>query len=38
MATSLAANVHVYEMDCDAPQNKKVCNAENVRAFPTLIL
>lgn len=38
MATSLANQVHVYEMDCDAAENKKVCAGEKVRAFPTLIL
>lgn len=38
MATSLAGSVNVYEMDCDAPENKKVCRGEKVRAYPTLIL
>lgn len=38
MATSLAGSVNVYEMDCDAPENKKVCRGEKVRAYPTLVL
>ncbi|ORY74538.1 thioredoxin-like protein [Leucosporidium creatinivorum] len=37
MATSLAGSVNVYEMDCDTPENKKVCRGEKVRAYPTLI-
>ncbi|KAM0789100.1 hypothetical protein ACM66B_003156 [Microbotryomycetes sp. NB124-2] len=37
MATSLAGSVHVYEMDCDAPENKRTCRDEGVKAYPTLI-
>ncbi|KAK4047899.1 hypothetical protein OIV83_005081 [Microbotryomycetes sp. JL201] len=37
MATSLAGSVHVYEMDCDAPENKRTCRDEGVKAYPKLI-
>ncbi|KAK4052567.1 hypothetical protein OIO90_004336 [Microbotryomycetes sp. JL221] len=37
MATSLAGNVHVYEVDCDDADNKRMCRDEGIKAFPTLI-
>ncbi|GAA5990128.1 hypothetical protein JCM11641_001064 [Rhodosporidiobolus odoratus] len=37
LASTLSTSVHIYEMDCDAAENKKACRGENVRAYPTLI-
>ncbi|GAA5895299.1 hypothetical protein JCM6882_006638 [Rhodosporidiobolus microsporus] len=37
LAETLSTAVHVYEMDCDAAENKKVCRGEKVQAYPTLI-
>ncbi|GAA5837555.1 hypothetical protein JCM11251_002012 [Rhodosporidiobolus azoricus] len=37
LAETLSTAVHVYEMDCDAAENKKVCHGEKVQAYPTLI-
>ncbi|GAA5957730.1 hypothetical protein JCM21900_004954 [Sporobolomyces salmonicolor] len=37
LASALSDIVHVYEVDCDAAENKGVCRRENVRAYPTLI-
>ncbi|GAA5880295.1 hypothetical protein JCM1840_007119 [Sporobolomyces johnsonii] len=37
LASALSNVVHVYEVDCDAAENKGVCKGEKVRAYPTLI-
>ncbi|BGP39429.1 hypothetical protein JCM10450v2_003382 [Rhodotorula kratochvilovae] len=38
LAEALApAGVHVYEVDCDAAENKKACRAEGVKGYPTLM-
>ncbi|BGP15498.1 hypothetical protein JCM10213_005767 [Rhodosporidiobolus nylandii] len=37
LASTLSTSLHVYEMDCDAQENKKVCRQEGVRAYPTLM-
>ncbi|GAA5941652.1 uncharacterized protein JCM15063_002631 [Sporobolomyces koalae] len=37
LATSLESKVHVYEMDCDVPENKGVCRKARVQAYPTLM-
>lgn len=39
LAAALApAGVHVYEVDCDAAENKKACRKQGVQAYPTLKL
>ncbi|GAA6057492.1 hypothetical protein JCM3770_000583 [Rhodotorula araucariae] len=38
LADALApAGVHVYEVDCDASENKKACRTEGVKGYPTLM-
>ncbi|GAA6039738.1 hypothetical protein JCM8097_001378 [Rhodosporidiobolus ruineniae] len=37
LASALSTSVAVYEMDCEAEGNKKVCRQEGVKAYPTLL-
>ncbi|SCV70598.1 BQ2448_3360 [Microbotryum intermedium] len=38
VAEQLKGKVDVYEMDCDQKSTKKVCAAEKIQAYPTLML
>ncbi|GAA5861507.1 hypothetical protein JCM8547_008055 [Rhodosporidiobolus lusitaniae] len=37
LAGELSTSVHVFEVDCDASENKQMCRTEKVQAYPTLI-
>ncbi|GAA5904768.1 uncharacterized protein JCM6883_003897 [Sporobolomyces salmoneus] len=37
LASSLENQVHIYQVDCDASENKGICRQEGVQAYPTLI-